>query len=267
MTDEDEALKAALTRVWDRAAATYDLAPGQGLVHADEWRAWRRLVAALLGDPSHSDVRPARVLDVGTGTGVLALLAAELGHDVTGFDRSAGMLAVARSKGAAAGLAVDWRLGDAEALDADLVAFDVVVGRHVLWTLPRPDRALASWRDAARAGGLVVVIDGISRPAPWPFEVAQRAARLSSSLASGSEAAFQDHAYPPGARARLPLASQRDLRPIVRLMREARLERVRVRPAAEVDRVERSHRPLLARLGDTRRRYVATGRTPILTAG
>jgi ubiquinone/menaquinone biosynthesis C-methylase UbiE len=218
----------------------------------DAWRAWRRLLGALLGDVRHSEVRSRRVLDVGTGTGVVALLAAELGHDVTGVDTPSRSLAEAGARATAVGLAVEWRTVDIEALPPDLVAFDVVIARHVLGRLSDPARALASWRDAARAGGLVVVIDRAAHTAPWPFDLAQRAAeRL---------------AYPRAARARLPLAAQRDLGQVTALMRGAGLERVRVRPTPEIDRVERAHRSLLARLGDPWRCYLATGRTPIVTA-
>ncbi|HEU4572363.1 MAG TPA: methyltransferase domain-containing protein [Candidatus Limnocylindrales bacterium] len=263
----DHALKAELIASWDRGARGYDATPRHGLLHDDEWRAWRRLLAALLGDARHSDVPARRVLDVGTGTGVIALLAAELGHDVTGVDLSEGMLAQARAKASASGLAVEWRTADAEGLPPDLVGFDAVVARHLVWTLPRPDRALASWRDAARAGGLVVVIDGVVRRPPPPFDGAQRAiGRLAARLSTASHPERGDHAYPSEARARLPLAEQRDTTAIVALMRAVGLERVRVRPTPEIDRIERARQPLLERLGDPWRRYVATARTPILTA-
>lgn len=270
MTDRpsDDELKVQLTEAWDRGAASYDRILRHGLLHDDEWRAWRRLLGALLGDAAHSDVAPRRVLDVGTGTGVIALLAAELGHEVTGVDLSSAMLTEARSKARASGRSIDWRTADAEALPADLVAFDVVIARHVLWTLPRPDLALASWRDAARSGGLVVVIDGVTRPAPWPVAVGQRtAARLADALAERTVEHAADHSYPIAARARLPLAGQRDVAVVAQLMRDARLERVRVRPTPEIDRVERAHQSLLVRLGDPWRRYLASGRTPIVTAG
>jgi ubiquinone/menaquinone biosynthesis C-methylase UbiE len=263
----DADLKAQLTAAWDRAADGYDATLRHGLLYDDEWRAWRRLLGALIGDARHSDVGARRILDVGTGTGVLALLAAELGHDVTGVDLSEGMLRQARSKAAANGLAIDWRTADAEALPADLVGFDAVLARHVLWTLPRPDRALASWRDAARAGGLVVVIDGVNVPAPWPLGAAQRLARHAATLLHArGDGHPADHGYTTEQRARLPLVGQRDVRTIAQLMRDAGLERVRVRATHELDRIERAHQPILERLGDPWRRYLATGRAPILTA-
>ena len=70
------------------------------------WR--RRLVAALAAAPEGP------VLDLATGTGDVALAVA--GRTVVGADFSAGMLEVARRKGARAGRAVAWVLADALAL-------------------------------------------------------------------------------------------------------------------------------------------------------
>ena len=67
-----------------------------------------------------------RVLDLATGTGRLALLAAGLGVDVCGVDSSEAMLAVARARSAGGGLQVDWRLADLRRLDLGRV-FDLAV--------------------------------------------------------------------------------------------------------------------------------------------
>jgi len=108
----------------------------------------------------------------------------------------------------------------------------------------------------------------VTRPAPWPLSIAQQAAaRLAAGLHADAAEAAADHAYSPAARAQLPLAAQRDGRDVTRLLAGAGLEHVRIRPTPEIDRVERGHRSLLARVGDPWRRYVATGRTPIVTAG
>ncbi|HEY3523204.1 MAG TPA: class I SAM-dependent methyltransferase, partial [Candidatus Limnocylindrales bacterium] len=263
---DDERLSAELVAAWDRDASTYDATPRQGILHEDEWRAWRRLLAALLGDAAHSAIPPRRVLDVGTGTGTIALLAAELGHDVTGVDLSEAMLAEARAKAANAGRAIEWRIADAEALPPDLVGFDVVIARHVLWMLPHPHAAITAWRDAARPGGLVAIIDGFVRTPPPPLDAAARALGRLGSWLSSSPPADRDGAYAAAMRHQLPLAVQRDTRAVASLLEALGLERIRVRPVHEVDRVERSHQPLLVRVSDPRRRYVATGRTPILTA-
>ncbi len=258
---DDADLKATMIASWDAGASGYDATPRHGIRYADEFVAWRRLVAAILGDPSHADVPARRVLDVGTGTGVLALLAAELGHDVVGVDLSAGMLAEARRKAADAGLVVDFRVGDAEALPGDLAGFDAVLARHVVWTLPHPDRAVVGWREAARPGGLVVIIDGATPrprwPASWITAGAQRWVELRQ---RGRDE--HGHDYPETAYDRLPLSHQRDTRAIESLLRGAGLERTRVRPLREVDRVERAHQGAAERLADGWRRYLATGRVP-----
>lgn len=260
---DDEQLRDEVIATWEAEAAAYDTAPRHGILHDDEWIAWRRLVAAVLGDPKHSDVRPQRVLDVGTGTGLLALIAAELGHEVTGVDLSAAMLSAARRKAAEAGLSIVWRVADAESLPADIGGFDAIVCRHLVWTLPHPDRALASWLAAARPGGLVAIVDGWHARRPLPVELLARAARAYRFWRL-ARAGHHDHSYSPEAYARLPLGRQRDTRAATHLMEAAGLERVRVRPLGEIDRIERRHLGPLGSLSDPWHRYLATGRTPIL---
>ncbi len=271
----DDELRARIAEAWQRGAAEYDGEARHGLLHDDEWAAWRRLLAAILGDPLHAGVPRLRVLDVGTGTGVVALIAAELGHEVTGLDASPAMLERARGKARERGLAVDWRLGDAEALPVDLGTFDAVVARQVLWTLPHPARALAAWRDALRPGGLVAILDGWWEPWPRPIRPLVRLVEWVARLVEGrlgrggsgtGRSGTGGHEYDPSTLARLPFARLSDPAPVTELMASVGFEHVRCQRLREIEAVEGRHLPWRVRLFDRWRRYLATGRAPHLVA-
>ncbi len=102
---------------------------------------------------------PGDVLDLGCGTGSLSLLASEQGHRVTGVDLSPAMLDRARAK--LAGREAVFRVGDAAAPPVGGQLFDAVLVRHVLWTLPEPDRVLRHWRGLLRPEGRLVLVEGV----------------------------------------------------------------------------------------------------------
>lgn len=151
----DGEIKEAVRKSWDHSSATYDSSPGHAIATQAEKDAWKRELSRGLSSS------PQDVLDVGCGTGAMGLLFAEMRHRVTGVDLSQEMMAQARHKAVAHGLALDLRKGDAEALPFEDGSFDVVVNRHLLWTLPNPATALKEWHRVLRAGGKLLVIDGI----------------------------------------------------------------------------------------------------------
>jgi 2-polyprenyl-3-methyl-5-hydroxy-6-metoxy-1,4-benzoquinol methylase len=134
---------------WDEDAATYDDSPSHYPQRPQEQAAWAATLRRLLPAP------PARVLDMGAGTGFLSLLLAGQGYQVTAADFAAGMLAQLKAKAADRGLAVE--VAETDATHPPAGEFDAVIERHLIWTLPDPASALAAWHTAAPAGRLVLV--------------------------------------------------------------------------------------------------------------
>jgi ubiquinone/menaquinone biosynthesis C-methylase UbiE len=139
---------------WDGRASTFDDETGHGLFSDEQRQAWLDLLARLAGRA------PQRVLDVGCGTGFLTLMLAELGHDVTGIDLSPQMIDRARRKAEQASLQIDFRIGDAVAIDSADETYELVVARHLIWTLPNPQRGVAEWLRVLRPGGRLILIEG-----------------------------------------------------------------------------------------------------------
>src|ERR671935_2957749 len=107
---QQESVHRRLREWWDADSATYDQAASHSASDPVEASAWRQ---ALL---RHLPPSPARILDVGAGTGTMSLLAAQLGYRVTALDLSPGMLARAREKADAEGLEVETVVGAAHEL-------------------------------------------------------------------------------------------------------------------------------------------------------
>lgn len=124
----------------------------------------QRFTRHLLGPMLEmADVQPDQcVLDVGTGTGVVALdVAAKLGDNgnVIGIDLSDGMLARANEKAESMGLSerAQFLKMDAEALEFDNNSFDAVLSLYALRHFPNPRQALAEMYRVLSPGGTIVI--------------------------------------------------------------------------------------------------------------
>ena len=140
---------------WNRRAPSFDADFGHSIRTAAERAAWDRILDLVLAGRA-----PLDVLDAGCGTGFLSFELASRGHRVTGVDFAPAMIAEARRKAAERGVAITFQEGDAEQLSVGPASLDLVISRHVLWTLPHPEAAIDEWIRILRTGGRLVVVDG-----------------------------------------------------------------------------------------------------------
>ncbi|WP_329130366.1 methyltransferase domain-containing protein [Streptomyces sp. NBC_01476] len=137
---------------WDDAAERFDEEPDHGLRDPRVREAWDIRLRGWL------PAAPCDLLDLGCGTGSLALLAAGQGHRVTAVDSSPRMVERARRK--LADTSAQVLPGDAASPPVPDGCADVVLVRHVLWALPDPAAALRKWVRLLRPGGRLVLIEG-----------------------------------------------------------------------------------------------------------
>lgn len=97
------------------------------------------------------------LLDVATGTGNVAIPAAQAGAKVTALDLTPKLLEVAKARAAEAGLQIDFVEGDAEELPFEDDAFDRVTSCFGVMFAPRHEVAAGELARVARPGGKVVV--------------------------------------------------------------------------------------------------------------
>jgi len=95
------------------------------------------------------------VLDVGTGSGIAAIVAAQRGGRVTGVDPTPALLAKARDNAAIAGVDVDWQEGVAEALPFGDSCFDVVLSQYAHMFSAAPERAATEMLRVLKPGGRI----------------------------------------------------------------------------------------------------------------
>lgn len=209
MTSSD--LTGRIRSFWDADAGTYDRIPGHYPQTPVEMAAWRGALEGLL------PAAPSSVLDVGAGTGFLSLAAARLGHVVTAVDLSAEMLARLSAKADAQRLAVT--VIEASAADAPLADFDVVMSRHLLWTLPDPVGALRRWRAAAPGGRLLLVETVWGDGQPLSERLRSRGRRLARRVAAAPSGHHAD--YDPSIVDALPFAGGLPLERLVDLVEQA----------------------------------------------
>lgn len=250
------ALKDKISRCWDKSAAVYDNQYGHGLKNEEEKIAWQETLKESIG------AGPLHILDVGTGTGFLALLLAELGHRCTGIDLSREMLHQAQKKARQAGFKIDFRHEDAEKLPFKESTFDVVINRHLLWTLPRPEMALRDWMRVLKPGGMLVIIDG-----RWIApDMTNKLKRLTGNclialVERRNPWKWKGH-YGKEIQKELPLMGGASPDRLTQLLEVAGFTKICIEPLARVVEAQKKAMPLRYRLVYAHQRYLVSGRKP-----
>jgi ubiquinone/menaquinone biosynthesis C-methylase UbiE len=70
------------------------------------------------------------------------------------------MLNQARAKAARRGAAIRFIMGDAERTLEQPGSYDVLVTRHLVWTLVDPKAAFREWHSLLKPGGRLLIVDG-----------------------------------------------------------------------------------------------------------
>jgi demethylmenaquinone methyltransferase / 2-methoxy-6-polyprenyl-1,4-benzoquinol methylase len=119
---------------------------------------WRRaMVDAVAPQPGQ------RILDVATGTGMVAFALAARGAQVTGLDQSEAMLGIARTRQDpavdAAGGSVTLVTGEAEHLPFEDGAFDALTFTYLLRYVDDPAATLAELARVVKPGGRIGMVE------------------------------------------------------------------------------------------------------------
>jgi SAM-dependent methyltransferase len=233
---------------WDADAATYDNSPSHHPKSPAVMAAWTAALERLL------PVGSARVLDVGAGTGFLSLIAARLGHKVTAVDLSTQMLDKLQVSARSEGLEIEVLVGSADAPpERFAAAFDAVMERHLLWTLPDPGGALASWRPVAPDGRLLLVESLWGRV----DQIEEARGRLSHRLQKLRRNPPDHHSsYSDAVRKSLPLGTGTSPSKLVDMASRAGWRVPRLVRLRDVEWAERGDLPLLERLVGLPPRFV-----------
>ena len=108
----------------------------------DTERLAREQEALALGLVHSADLTPGEtVLDIGAGTGNVAIAAARRGAVVTAVDLTPHQVQLGSARSATEGVEIDWKIADAEDLPAAEQTFDVVLSNFGVVYAARPSRA------------------------------------------------------------------------------------------------------------------------------
>lgn len=153
-------------QMFDNIAPTYDT-----LNHRLSWdidRYWRKKAIREL-----QAIKPKRILDIATGTGDFAILAAEMlrPEKVVGADISEGMMAIGREKVKKQGLdsVISFAKEDCLNLSFEDNSFDAVTAAFGIRNFQNLDQGLKEMCRVLRPGGMLSIVE-LTTPVSFPMK-------------------------------------------------------------------------------------------------
>ena len=123
-------------------------------------------------------------------------------------------------------LRIDFQCQDAEELPYKDDAFDVIVSRNLLWTLPDPEKALREWRRILKPAGALILSDGMWMNTTWK-QVHQLAFKaLKGIFGNGGMISLRFFCSYAGIQKRLPFYEGIGLNDAERLFRNVRFREI-----------------------------------------
>lgn len=147
---------------WEQRAKTYTDVNKEELTGVDR-NAWLNTLNTHITDKfKNREANDIKVLDIGTGPGFMAIIAALEGFDVSAVDFSKSMLSEARLNIKNEGLSAEAiKLFHADAHDTGFPSesFDVIFTRNLTWNLQEPVKAYTEWYRILKKGGILLIYD------------------------------------------------------------------------------------------------------------
>jgi len=252
----DNDVKEIVLESWNKWSSDYDSYYPHTIKSAKEDLEWKNTLKKLVGNKVQN------ILDVGTGTGFLAIDLTEMGHKVNGIDLSEGMLKEAERKAKDRNLEIQFVIGDVEELDEPDNSYDIVINRFILWTMQYPEKAIREWTRVLKPGGRLIVIDGMWFDKKLSYQVEKFLGNLLILFTEFKNPWKKTTYFEGNLKERLPFTKNKNACTVNLIFKKCGLKDVKVTELVEVEKEEKKVMSLKELLLNPYRKIVIEGVKP-----
>ena len=145
-------MKKEINHYWSGRAKSYSEQNKQELM-TNSVEKWKAVIFEYIDKN-----KKIKVLDIGTGPGVFAILLAKEGYAVTAVDQNQNMVRYAIENARREDVEIELYHIDGE-LPFEDETFDLIISRNVVWMQLEPEKTLASWFRILKTGGQILYFD------------------------------------------------------------------------------------------------------------